>query len=109
MTTACNSTSWAKSMAYAPSKAYASAPWKYLWAMPGFWWRDLLISSRARRQPAVHAMLPCFLSWRKCLKKPRVGRRARLEALKKESDRSERDLIGRLLGSGRARQDHSLS
>src|ERR1035437_8849140 len=109
MTAACNSTSWAKSMAYAPAKACASAPWKYLWAMPGFWWRDLLISSRARRQPAVHAMLPCFLSWRKCLKKPRVGRRARLEALKNESDLAERDLIRRLLGSGRARQDHSLS
>jgi hypothetical protein len=69
---------------------------------------DLLISSGARRQPAAHATSPYFLSWRKCLKKPRVSRKDRLDALKKESDPAERDLIRRLLALPPEKRTHFL-
>ena len=48
------------------------------------------------------------LVWRKCLKKSPVSRKARLEALKKESDLAERDLIRRLLALPAERRTHFL-
>src|ERR1035437_3125358 len=67
-----------------------------------------VLSSRARKQPAVHAIWPCYLSWRKCLKKSLVSRKARLEVLKKESDLAERDLIRRLLALPPEKRTHFL-
>ncbi|MCU1235439.1 MAG: hypothetical protein JWP63_3406 [Candidatus Solibacter sp.] len=56
-----------------------------------------LISSRARRRRTGPAIEPCFRYWRKPLKKKvRITRKDRLEALKKESELQERDLIRRL-------------
>jgi hypothetical protein len=73
-----------------------------------FSWQPWLILSRARRQRVVHAILPCFLSWRKSLKKPPVSRKVRLQALKSESDLAERDLIRSLLALPPEKRTHFL-
>jgi hypothetical protein len=73
-----------------------------------FWWPGLLISSEARRRPAVRATSLCFPFWRKCLKKPLVRKKDRLDALKKESDLAERELIRRLLALPPEKRTHFL-
>ena len=60
------------------------------------------------KKPAVFATSPCCRSWRKSLQKPRVTRKVRLEALKKESDLAERDLIRRLLALPPQKRTHFL-
>ena len=67
-----------------------------------------LILLGARKLPAVRVIWPCWPCWREHLKKPRITRKARLEALKKESDFAERELIRRLLALPMEKRTHFL-
>ena len=52
--------------------------------------------------------MPCSPSWRRLLKKPRITRKEKLRALKKESDRAQRDMIRSLLARPMSQRTHFL-